>query len=248
MSSPTSVYYFMMGNYYSHKEIGTYVDNSVDNKNFANIKFACDDIFRQSSEEQSKTKKNKVEMEKYIIFYTFTNSGIFYLAVIIKNSLYSQNENLVYELFEDVENRGIKKLVDKNGELTNVGKQNLKFCIEQDQEANRKVNTNKNSSLSEYFKKKEKDPSKLSLLSNELTDIQNNVKESMKNIITNVAEMQDLDDKSAKIKDVSFQFQKDSSMLERKLRYRKILHRAMIICIVVIILFVILYVIFRKKK
>ena len=236
----------MMGNYYSHKEIGTYVDHNIDNKDFGNIKFTCDDIFRHSSEEQSKTKKNKVEIEKYVIFYTFTNSGIFYLAVIIKNSLYSQNENLVYELFEDVENRGIKKLVDKKGELTNVGKQNLKFCIEQDQESNRKNNTSKNSSISEYFKKKEKDPSKLSLLSNELTDIQNNVKESMKNIITNVAEMQDLDDKSAKIKDVSFQFQKDSSMLERKMRYRKILHRAMIICVVLlIILIIILYFIFR---
>ena len=190
--SSLSVYYFMMGNYQTHKEIGSYLDNTIDNKNFENIKFTCDDIFRHSSEEQAKTKKNKIEIDKHIIFYTFTNSGIFYLAVIIKNSLYSKNENLVYELFEDVENRGIKKLVDKNGELSLVGKQNLKFCIEQDQEANRKIDNNKinSSSLTDYFRgKKEKDTSKLSLLSNELNDIQNNVKESMKNIINNVAEM-----------------------------------------------------------
>ena len=238
----------MMGNYQTHKEIGSYLDNTIDNKNFENIKFTCDDIFRHSSEEQAKTKKNKIEIDKHIIFYTFTNSGIFYLAVIIKNSLYSKNENLVYELFEDVENRGIKKLVDKNGELTLVGKQNLKFCIEQDQEANRKIDNNKinSSSLTDYFRgKKEKDTSKLSLLSNELNDIQNNVKESMKNIINNVSEMQDLDDKSEKIKDVSFKFQKDSSMLERKVRYRKYLHRAMIICILFIIVIIILYLIFK---
>ena len=44
--------------------------------------------------------------------------------------------------------------------------------------------------MTDYFRgKKEKDTSKLSLLSNELNDIQNNVKESMKNIINNVAEM-----------------------------------------------------------
>ena len=246
--SSLSVYYFMMGNYQTHKEIGSYLDNTIDNKNFENIKFTCDDIFRHSSEEQAKTKKNKIEIDKHIIFYTFTNSGIFYLAVIIKNSLYSKNENLVYELFEDVENRGIKKLVDKNGELTLVGKQNLKFCIEQDQEANRKIDNNKinSSSLTDYFRgKKEKDTSKLSLLSNELNDIQNNVKESMKNIINNVSEMQDLDDKSEKIKDVSFKFQKDSSMLERKVRYRKYLHRAMIICILIIIVIIILYLIFK---
>ena len=246
--SSLSVYYFMMGNYQTHKEIGSYLDNTIDNKNFENIKFTCDDIFRHSSEEQAKTKKNKIEIDKHIIFYTFTNSGIFYLAVIIKNLLYSKNENLVYELFEDVENRGIKKLVDKNGELTLVGKQNLKFCIEQDQEANRKIDNNKinSSSLTDYFRgKKEKDTSKLSLLSNELNDIQNNVKESMKNIINNVSEMQDLDDKSEKIKDVSFKFQKDSSMLERKVRYRKYLHRAMIICILIIIVIIILYLIFK---
>ncbi len=246
MSSSSSVYYFMMGNYYTHKEIGTYLDNNIDNGNFENIKFTCDDIFNHSSEEQSKNKKNKVELDKYVIFYTLTNSGIVYLAVIVKDSLYHKNENLVYELFEDVENRGIKKLVDKNGELTNVGRQNLKFCIEQDQEKNRKSKNNSDTSLTDYFRgKKEKDTSKLSLLNNELNDIQTNVKESVKNIINNVAEMQDLDDKSAKIKDVSFQFQKDSSMLERKVRYRKILHRAMIICVVTIILIIILYFIFK---
>ena len=246
MSSSNSVYYFMMGNYYTHNEIGNYIDNSLDNNNFENIKFTCDDIFRHSSEEQSKNKKNKVEIEKYTIFYTLTNSGIFYLAVILQNSFYCQNESLVYELFEDVENRGIKKLVDKNGGLTIVGKQNLKFIIEQDQETNKKIKNTTSSSLTDYFRgKKEKDTSKLSLLSNEINNIQENVKESVKNIINNVTEMQDLDDKSAKIKDVSYQFQKDSTMLERKVRYRKILHRIMIICVVVIILIIIFYFIFK---
>ena len=246
MSYSPSVYYFMMGNYHTHKEIGYYLDETLGQKNFENIKFTCDDIFAHSSEEQSKNKKNKIEIEKYTIYYTLTNSGIFYLAVIINNSLYSKNENLVYELFEDIETRGIKKLVDSKGELTLVGKQNLKFCIEQDQEDNKKTVNNKNSDLNEYFKgRKEKDTSKLSLLNNELNDIQNNVKESVKNIITNVAEMQDLDDKSAKIKDVSFQFQKDSSMLERKVRYRKYLHRAMLICVILIIFIIALYIIFK---
>ena len=249
MSSSNSVYYFMMGNYQTHKEIGTFLDNNMDNSNFENIKFTCDNIFKNSSEEQSKIKKNKVEKEKYIIFYTFTTSGIFYLAVIAKNSLYSKNDNLVYELFEDVENRGIKKLVGKNGELTIVGKQNLKFIIEQDQEANKKnQNSKSNSSITDFFrgsKENEKDGSKLSLLSNEINNIQENVKESVKNIINNVTEMQDLDDKSAKIKDSSFLFQKDSSMLERRVRFRKILHRAMIICVITMILIMIFYFIFR---
>ena len=249
MLSSYSVYYFMMGNIKSHKEIGTYIINNKDINNFDNIKFTCDDIFLHCSEDQSKNSKNKKEIDKYTIFYTLNNSGIFYLAVIIKNSLYSQNENLVYELFEDIENSGIKKLVDKNGELSLIGKQNLKFCIEQDQEENIRKNnnsTNTNSSYDDYFQdKKGKDASKLSLLNNEINDIQNNVKESMKNIISNVNEMQDLDEKSLKIKNISSQFKKESSILERKVRYRKILYRIMAISIILIILIIILYFIFK---
>ena len=244
--SYSSVYYFMIGNYLSHKEIGTYVDTNIDNNDFKLILSKVDDIFYRITEEQSKQKKNKIEIEKYIIFYTFTNLNIFYLAVILKGTLYSKQENLVYELFEDVENRGIKKLVNESGELTIVGKQNLKFCIEQDQETNRKTYEKNSDNLNDFMKQqKEKDMAKLSLINNELNDIQDNVKESMKNILTNVNEMQDLDDKSAKIRDISDKFQKDSTILERKLRYRKYMHRALIIGFGVIVLGVILYFIFR---
>ena len=238
----------MIGDYLKHKEIGTYVDTNIDNNDYKIIISKVDDIFYKISEKQTKNKKNKLELEKYIIFYTFTSSNIFYLAVVLKGSLYSQQENLVYELFEDVENRGIKKLVNENGELTLVGKQNLKFCIEQDQETNRKNNEKKNEdNLSNYIsRKKEKEMSQFSLINNELNDIQDNVKESMKNILTNVNDMQDLDDKSAKIKDISEQFQKDSYMLEKKLRKRKCIHRMLLICLVLIILGVIIYFIFKS--
>ena len=232
----------MIGDYLKHNEIGTYVDTNIDNDDFKIILSKVDDIFYNITEKQTKSKKNKVELEKYIIFYTFANINIFYLAVVLKGSLYSQQPNLVYELFEDVENRGIKKLVNESGQLTIVGKQNLKFCIEQDQETNRKNNEN----LKSFKDKNEgKDMAKLSLINNELNDIQDNVKESMRNILTNVNDMQDIDEKSSKIKDLSDQFQKDSTILERKLRYRKYIHRALIICLAVIILIAILFFIYK---
>ena len=242
--SYSSVYYFMIGDYLKHKEIGTYVDTNIDNNDFKIILSKVDDIFYKITENQSKKKKNKIELEKYIIFYTFTNANIFYLAVVLKGSLYSQQQNLVYELFEDVENRGIKKLINESGELTLVGKQNLKFCIELDQETNRK-NNEKNSGSNYLNKKNEKDMAKFSLINNELNDIQDDVKESMKNILTNVNDMQDLDDKSAKIKDISEKFQKDSYMLEKKLRKRKCIHRILLICFLMMILGVIFYFIFK---
>ena len=254
MLSSSSLFYFLIGNCNTHKKIGSYIDNKIDNKNIDNIKFTCDEIFLKNSENPPKSTKNKTETEKYIILYTIKNSIFFYLAVVLKNSLYSEHENLIYELFDDIENSGIRKLVDKNGELSFIGKQNLKFCIEQDLEENKKAlqnqnenstnNTNINNSLNDYYEDKNY-VSKLSLLNNEINDIQNDVKQSMKNIIGNVNEMQELDEKSSKIKDISFQFQKDASILQRKVRCRKILYITIIISIILVIIIIVLFFIFK---
>ena len=74
----------MIGDYLKHKEIGTYVDTNIDNNDYKIIISKVDDIFYKISEKQTKNKKNKLELEKYIIFYTFTSSNIFYLAVVLK--------------------------------------------------------------------------------------------------------------------------------------------------------------------
>ena len=246
MSSYSSIYYFMMGNFDSHKEIGYYINDNLKDSNFENIKFTCDDIFNKFNEDMSNNKKFKKIIDYYIIHYTLKNSGTFYLTVVLKNSLYSKQEQLIYELFEDIEHQGIKKLVNKNGELTRVGNQNLKFCIELFQENNRKnkiteANQDKDD---EYFYMKNKDKDKISLLNNEINNIHNNVKESVKNMITNVNDMNDLDNKSLKIKDSSEQFQKDSAVLERKIRFRKLIRKILIYCIFALILILIIYFIF----
>ena len=248
MSSYSSIYYFFMANHKTHQEIGRYINDNLKDNNFDNIKYTCDDIFRHSPEEISKNKKNKVDLDFYIIYYTLKTSGTFYLTVVPKNSLYSTEKDLVFELFEDIEHQGIKKLVNKNGELTRVGKQNLKFCIELFQENNRKnksneVNQDKDNEFL-YRKNKEKDISKINLLNSEINDIHNNVKESVKNMITNVNDMNDLDNKSLKIKDSSEQFQKDSAVLERKIRFRKLIRKILIYCIFELIIILIIYFIF----
>lgn len=166
--------------------------------------------------------------------------------------MYNSEQDLIFELFEDIEHQGIKKLVNKNGELTRVGNQNLKFCIELFQENNRKNKSNEanQDKDNEYFymknKDKDKDKDKISLLNNEINDIHNNVKESVKNMITNVNDMNDLDNKSLKIKDSSEQFQKDSAVLERKIRFRKLIRKILIYCIFALIIILIIYFIFFK--
>ena len=57
MSSYSSIYYFMMGNYNTHQQIGNYMNNNLKDNNFDNVKFTCDDIFHNSSEDLEKNKK-----------------------------------------------------------------------------------------------------------------------------------------------------------------------------------------------
>ena len=222
MSSQSALYYFMLGNYYSHKQIGDYINNNniISSKDFDNIKFTCDDLFKRINENDNTKLKKKLFVDNYIIFYTLTTTNTFYLAVTGKNSYYSENEHFIFELFEDIEHRGIKKLIDENGELSKVGRLNLKFCLEQFEESTRKNIKNKkteNNDVLKFFKRdNEEDVSKISLLNHEVSDIQNDVKESVKNIIHNNSVLEEMENKSAKIKDTAYQFHQDSANLEKK--------------------------------
>ena len=243
MSSYSMICYFMIGNYNTHQEIGNYINKDLNDNNFENVKFTCDDIFRKSSESISNNRKNKIILDYYIIFYTLQNSGTFYLAVVYKNSLYETEDHLIFELFEDIDHQGIKKLVDSNGRLTQVGMMNLKFSIELNQENNRKNIDKKNYNNEDFMKNK--DTSKITLLNNEIKDIHSNVKETVQNMIHNVNDMQDLDEKSEKIKDSSYQFKRDMAILEQQVKYRKFFRKFFIYSVICIIFLIILYFIFR---
>ena len=242
--SYSMICYFMIGNYNTHQEIGHYINKELNDNNFENVKFTCDDLFRRCSEAISNNRKNKIFLDYYIIFYTLKNSGTFYLAVVYKNSLYECEEHLIFELFEDIDHQGIKKLVNENGILTQVGMMNLKFSIELNQENNRKNINKKNFNIdNDYIKNK--DTSKISLLNNEIKDIHLNVKETVQNIIHNVNDMQDLDEKSEKIKDTSFQFKRNLAILEQQMKYKKFFRKFFIYSVICIIFLIVLYFIFR---
>ena len=234
----------MIGNYNTHQEVGNYFSKDLNDNNFENVKFTCDDIFHNSSEVIS-NKKNKIILDYYIIFYTLKNSGTFYLAVVYKNSLYEEENNLIFELFEDIDHQGIKKLVNSNGVLTNIGMMNLKFCIEINQETNRKRNKSKNNYNENDFLLKQKDNSKISLLNNEIKDIHNNVQETVKNMIHNVNDIQDLNEKSENIKDSSFQYKQNLALIEQQIKYKKFFRKFFIYSIICIIFLIILYFILK---
>ena len=71
------------------------------------------------------------------------------------------------------------------------------------------------------------------------------MKESVKNMITNVNDMNDVDNKSSKIKDTSYQFQKDSADLEKQIRYRKFYRKLILYNSLAIILIILIYLFFK---
>ena len=250
-SSSLELYYFMIGDFNTHKEIGNITDNSnnyysIDDHNsvISNSK----ELFLHSSEENIKNKKNLLTIEKFKIYFTLKNNGTFYLACIKKDELNDKKldkkkEKIIFDLIDDVDNQNIKKLVNKNGELTNVGKQNLKFLIEKkDKEM---VEEKEEDFTSNLFESSDKSINKISFLNTQLNDIQNDMKLSVKKMITNVNEMKDLDTKSAQIKDTSFKYQQDAAHLERKLKCRKYLMKGTFFALLSLIVLYILYKIFR---
>ena len=119
----TSIYYFLIANQTTKKEIGSFIDNSdnLNNINDLNNIVSKSREILQSDNTLIKGKKNKILLENHNIYYMTTTTDFFYLAAVRKNSQYCKKENLIFELMEDIDHQGIKKLVDKNGELTNVG-------------------------------------------------------------------------------------------------------------------------------
>ncbi len=210
MSSINQIYYFVIGDYHNKSELGHYLceDNSLseDDKNY--ILKQATNIYKNFSEKDISSKEHVIlDNNQFCAFYSITSQGTFYLSVTSINSIYSDQNNLMFELFEDIEHQGIKKLIDKNGNLSRVGNQNLKFIIEQNNNKMKGQNTEDG-----------ENNNKIVILNNQINDINNDVKTSVKNMIVSVNEMKYLDNKSSEIKDISYKFQQSSYDVERKMR------------------------------
>ena len=191
MSNINQIYYFLIGDYHKKSELGYYLcdDNSITEKDKQYIISKATETYTNFSEKDVGSKECKVlDNNLFSIFHLITSSGTFYLSIASINSIYMDQNNLMFEFFEDIEHQGIKKLVDNNtGKLSRVGIQ------------------------------------KIQNLNNQINDINNEMKNSVKNMIVSVNEMHTLNSKSVEIKDMSEKFQQGAYDIERKMRGRKLL-------------------------
>ena len=215
MSNINQIYYFLIGDYHKKAELGHYIceDNSISEKDKEYIITKATETFTNFSEKDVGSKEYKIlDNNIFSIFYLITSSGTFYLSIVSIHSIYMDQNNLMFEFFEDIEHQGIKKLIDNStGKLSRVGSQNLKFSIENNNIKMKSTNG--------------PEGNKIKNLNSQINDINNEMKNSVKNMIVSVNEMNNLDSKSAEIKDMSYKFQQGAYDVERRVRGRNLLFK-----------------------
>ena len=226
MSNINQIYYFLIGDYHNKSELGYYLcdDNSISEKDKQYIISIAKETYTNFSEKDVGSKECKVlDNNLFTIFHLITSSGTFYLSIASINSIYMDQNNLMFEFFEDIEHQGIKKLVDNDtGKLSRVGIQNLKFNVENNNNKMKNMNTDGT------------EGNKIQNLNNQINDINNEMKNSVKNMIVSVNEMHTLNSKSVEIKDMSEKFQQGAYDIERKMRTRKLLIKIVLGAIVIV--------------
>ena len=215
------IYYFLIANYNTKKEIGEYYEESEENNiNLSKIKSSAKEIVLSNDKKKEKT--NKVAFEEYNFYYKITNLDILYLAVVKKNIKYK--ENLIFELIEDIDHQGIKKLVDKNGELTIVGKQNLKFSIENYQEFKKKKESKIfiNSFFEPMIPNENEEEDNNQLINEDNITKKNNIVENVKNMIINIKNKENSSNNN-------YQIQKSDNEIQLNLRCQSIRNKIIIL-------------------
>ena len=240
----------MFGNYYYRKQIGYYINESISDKYTQNdlnqIISKSKNIFEEKDIDLKTNIKYKETSENFILFYIITNTNTFYLSAVTNNYEFDLKEDEIYELFCDLENQGIRKLTDKNGELSKIGRQNLKFCLEQSYQ---KINK-ETSSILNFFKNQSdnnENLSKISLLSTQINETANDGKEERKKFLEN--ELEDNNDKKIVTKDeVKInEFKDDEMILQKRRKCRRI---TVLICLILTILAIVTmtYIFFINKN
>jgi hypothetical protein len=199
--------FLQIADFVTKKEIGSFSSNS--SKQFSEAIAQAQEILQEQS--IPRNKKNKVSFKQTDIFYYLNKDNLLFVAI-LKNSSSNKIDCGVFEFFEDVEHQGITKYLDKNGELNNVGRQNLIYLIEKYFSSD-SGKTSMNSSVN---------GSKILQVTSEVNDIKLDMKNGIKKLVTNVESVRELENKAERINNTSLLFRKDAELLRKRTRWSNI--------------------------
>ena len=240
-----SILYLQIINLESQNILGAYEHPQLRNSSLKKELEAKSKELIPTIQTVNKTIKNhfnfKNDSNKSIeIYYLSTNSGTLYLSFIEITSEISKTfkDNYVYELLENIDSQNIKKFVNDDDKLTNVGLQNLRMSIDN-------YHNTYNYDSGESLIEDDPQSNKISIINNQINDVKNDMKENVKNMMTNMTDMNEIEGKSVNIKDTSFQFQRDSKALENKMK-KVAFRNKVILCVALSVLIgVILYLLLK---
>ena len=240
-----SILYFQIINLETQNIIGVYEHPELKN---TSLKKELEDKSKElipTIQTVNKSIKNhfnfKNDSNKTIeIYYLSTNSGTLYLSFIELTSESSKTfkDNYVYELLENIDSQNIKKFVNDDDKLTNVGSQNLRMSIDN-------YHNTYNYDSGEILIEDDQQSNKISIINNQINDVKNDMKENVKNMMNNMSDMNEIEGKSVSIKDTSFQFQRDSKNLENKMKKAAVRNKVILFITFTALLTLVIYILVK---
>ena len=240
-----SILYFQIINLETQNIIGVYEHPELKN---TSLKKELEDKSKElipTIQTVNKSFKNhfnfKNDSNKTIeIYYLSTNSGTLYLSFIELTSESSKTfkDNYVYELLENIDSQNIKKFVNDDDKLTNVGSQNLRMSIDN-------YHNTYNYDSGESLIEDDPQSNKISIINNQINDVKNDMKENVKNMMNNMSDMNEIEGKSVSIKDTSFQFQRDSKNLENKMKKAAVRNKVILFITFTALLALVIYILVK---
>ena len=240
-----SILYFQIINLETQNIIGVYEHPELKN---TSLKKELEDKSKElipTIQTVNKSIKNhfnfKNDSNKTIeIYYLSTNSGTLYLSFIELTSESSKTfkDNYVYELLENIDSQNIKKFVNDDDKLTNVGLQNLRMSIDN-------YHNTYNYDSGESLIEDDQQSNKISIINNQINDVKNDMKENVKNMMNNMSDMNEIEGKSVSIKDTSFQFQRDSKNLENKMKKAAVRNKVILFITFTALLTLVIYILVK---
>jgi hypothetical protein len=230
-----SILYLQIINLENHEIVGSYEHHELKDPSLkTELENKCKEIESQLKTENKSVKKQlpfKIDSNKTIeIYYLSSNEGYLYLSFIEINPSNSKffKETNIFEFLENLETQNIIKFLDDNDKLSNVGLQNLRIAI--DNYHNTYLNESGDTLIED-----DQQTHKISIINSHINDVKNDMKENVKNMMNNMQDMNEIEGKSATIKDTSFQFQRDSKNLENKMKKAAWRNKIILIATVTII-------------
>ena len=240
-----SILYFQIINLETQNIIGVYEHPELKN---TSLKKELEDKSKElipTIQTVNKSIKNhfnfKNDSNKTIeIYYLSTNTGTLYLSFIELTSESSKTfkDNYVYELLENIDSQNIKKFVNDDDKLTNVGLQNLRMSIDN-------YHNTYNYDSGESLIEDNPQSNKISIINNQINDVKNDMKENVKNMMNNMSDMNEIEGKSVSIKDTSFQFQRDSKNLENKMKKAAVRNKVILFITFTALLTLVIYILVK---